>query len=42
MRIEYVVVSFIIAMIIILLAVSMLTGIVPGLDSVLGLFRKEI
>ncbi len=42
MRLEYVVVSFVIALIVILLAVSLLTGVVPGVDFVLNLFKKVV
>jgi hypothetical protein len=38
-RVEYVVVSLVLALIIILLAVSLLTGAVPGVESVLKTFR---
>lgn len=42
MRTEYVVVSFVIALIIILISVSLLTGVVPGVDFVLKLFKGQI
>jgi hypothetical protein len=42
MRLEYVVVSFVIALIVILLAVSLLTGVVPGVDFILGIFKKAV
>ena len=42
MRLEYVVVSFVIALIIILMAISLLTGTVPGVNVVLDLFKKAV
>ena len=42
MRLEYVAVSIIIALIVILLAVSILTGAVPGVELIIDMLRKAM
>ena len=40
MRLEYVVIGFILMVVIIAVAVSMLTGVLPSIDSIFGYAHK--
>jgi hypothetical protein len=39
MRLEYVVVGIILTLVVFVVVIAMLSGVIPNLDSVLGLFK---
>lgn len=41
MRIEYVVVSIVLLLVVFLVAITLLSGVMPGLQSVFGLFGTK-